>query len=76
MISPRLKGIILESLELDDWDLGDDTTAGMVPGWDSLSHARIIAAIENDYRVRFETREILRLKTIGQLQELVDRKTA
>ncbi len=74
MISDKLKRVILESLELEDWDLEDGTTASEVPGWDSLSHARIIASVEAAYHVRFEAREILRLQTLGQLQALVDRK--
>jgi len=76
MISPRLKRIVLAELELTAWDLEDGSTAGTVPGWDSLSHARIIAAVEDDYGIRFQTREIMKLDDLGQLQALVDGKTA
>lgn len=74
MISDRLKKVILGELELDDWDLRDGTTAPEVPGWDSLSHARIIAAVEAEFGVRFRTAEILRLESVGQLQALLDAK--
>lgn len=72
MISPRLKRVILAELELDDWDLDDRTSAVSVPGWDSLSHARIIAAVEAEYGIRFRVSEISRLEDVGQLQALVD----
>ena len=75
MVSEKLKKIILQQLDLDDWDIQDDTTASMVPGWDSLSHARIIAAIEDAYGVRFKIREVIRLESVGQLQTLVDGKS-
>jgi acyl carrier protein len=55
MVSERLRNVILRELELDDFAIGDSTTANMVPGWDSLSHVRIIAAIEAEYGVRFKT---------------------
>ena len=74
MVSERLKRAILNELELDDWTIEDDTTAGMVPGWDSLSHVRIIAAIENEYRIRLKTTEILRVRNVGDLQALIDAK--
>jgi acyl carrier protein len=74
VISDKLKKIILAQLDLDEWDIQDQTIAGTVPGWDSLSHVRIIRAIEDAYGARFQTREILRLKTVGQLQALVDKK--
>jgi acyl carrier protein len=74
MISERLKRIILKSLQLEDFDMQDDTTANMVPGWDSLSHVRVIIAIEESYGIRFKTLEIIRLKNVGQLQRLIDVK--
>jgi acyl carrier protein len=75
VVSDRLKAVILRELELDDWSIDDHTTAGMVPGWDSLSHVRVITAIESEYGLRFKTREIVRVKNVGELQTLVDSKT-
>jgi acyl carrier protein len=70
-----LKKVILDQLGLEDWDLRDDTTAGQVPGWDSLSHAVLIAAVENEYGVRFKLRDIVRLARLGDLQALLDEKS-
>jgi acyl carrier protein len=72
MISERLKKVIFSELGLDDFPLEDSTVADSVPGWDSLNHARIIAAVELDYKVHFKTIEIIRLKNVGDLQRLVD----
>jgi len=74
MISEHLKKIILDALQLEDFDMQDDTTASMVPGWDSLSHIRIITSIEEGYGIRFKTVEVIRLKNVGQLQRLIDAK--
>jgi acyl carrier protein len=76
MVSEKLKRVILKELELEEFDIGDATTAGMVPGWDSLRHARIIMAVEESFGIRFRTLEVIRLKNVGELQALVDRKTA
>jgi len=35
---------------------------------------KIITAVESEYKIRFQTMEIIRLKNIGQLQSLVDKK--
>lgn len=74
MVSDRLKKTILEQLDLDDWEIVDSTTADQVAGWDSLSHAKIVAAVEDAFGVRFATMEVLRLKNVGELQALVDAK--
>lgn len=75
MISPRLTRAICRELGLDDFDFEDATTADQVPGWDSLSHAAVVCAVEAEFGVRFRTLEVLRLRSVGDLQALVDSKT-
>ncbi len=74
MISEKLKKVVLAQLELDDWDLRDETTADQVPGWDSLSHVRVISAVEDAFGIRFQTSEIVRLSNLGKLQALIEKK--
>lgn len=74
MIDPRLKRVILVELGLDEFPMDENTTAPQVPGWDSLSHVRVLAAVEKEFGVRFRGLEVLRFKNVGDLQALVDRK--
>jgi acyl carrier protein len=71
MISESLKKIVLRELDLDYFDFNDETTANMVPGWDSLSHIQIIVAIEKNYKIKFKGIEILKIKNMGELQGLI-----
>jgi acyl carrier protein len=66
--------VILRELGLKSFVLASETTASEVPGWDSLSHAAIIAAVEDEFRVRFSAVEIVHLANVGQLQALVEKK--
>ncbi|HQR65933.1 MAG TPA: acyl carrier protein [Thermoanaerobaculia bacterium] len=75
MISERLKAVIRRELDLPDLVLDDGMLAREVPGWDSLRHLSIIAAIEGEFGIRLKSLEIMRLKNLGELQALVDRKT-
>jgi len=74
MISERLKSVILGIVHLEDFDFKDSTTAAEVPGWDSLKHVAILAAVEQEYAIRFRSMEVIRLKNVGELQALIDRK--
>ena len=74
MISDEIKKVILNVLELDDFDMKDETTADQVPGWDSLNHINVILAIEKEYNLKFKGLEILRIKNIGELQQLINSK--
>lgn len=76
MISERLANAIRGELDLPDLKLEDDMLAREVPGWDSLRHLSIIAAVERDFGIRLKSLEVMRLKNIGELQSLVDRKVA
>jgi acyl carrier protein len=74
MISQSLKNVILRVLHLEDFDFKDSTTAAEVPGWDSLKHVAILTAVEQEFAIRFRSMEVIRLKNVGELQALVDRK--
>lgn len=74
MISDRLKQTILKELKLDNFDIDENTTADQVPGWDSLSHLNVILAIEEEFKIRFNPYELLKLKNIGELQHLINQK--
>ena len=68
--------VILRELDIEDFPLTDQTVATELPGWDSLNHVSILAAVEKEFGVRFKTLEVLRLKNVGELQALVNRKLA
>lgn len=76
MVSERLKKVILKELNLDDFEIQDETTANQVPGWDSFNHINVILAVEKEYNVKFKGLEILKVKNIGELQRLIDSKTS
>ena len=53
-----------------------ETTADDIDGWDSLSHMNLISAVELTFKVRFALGELQKLKNVGMLVELVDKKLA
>jgi acyl carrier protein len=74
MISNELRDVILKTLNLDSFPLEDDTLASTVPGWDSLTHVRILLAVEDAFGIRIKGLEAIRLKNVGDLQRLIDTK--
>jgi acyl carrier protein len=76
MISLQLKTVLLRELKLRDFNFQETTLATEVPGWDSLRHVSVIAAVETEFGIRFKALEVIRLKNIGELQAAVDRKLA
>lgn len=50
------------------------TTANDVQGWDSVMHINLIVAAEKEFGVRFSTSEVMSLKNVGDLADLIARK--
>lgn len=50
-------------------------TAADVAEWDSLSHIRLIVAVERAWGIRFTIPEVATLDNVGQFVALIERKT-
>ena len=56
--------------------LTDAMTAADVHNWDSLNHIDLIVAVEKKFKIKFTTREVTGLKTVGDLAELTAKKAS
>lgn len=46
-----------------------------VAGWDSLNHIRLMLSVQKAFGVKFTAHEIAQLKNVGQLADLVQKKS-
>lgn len=74
-VYPKLTGVFQDVFDDDDLRLTRDTTAASVPGWDSLGHIRLMLAVEKKFKVKFKGSEISSLKNVGELADLVAKKS-
>jgi acyl carrier protein len=49
-------------------------TASQVDGWDSLTHVRLLLTTERKFGVRISAAESGRLKSVGDLMDLINAK--
>lgn len=63
--------IIRETFGDETLQVGRDTTASDVAGWDSVSHIELLVALEQTFRVKFYTGEIAGLKNVGELADAI-----
>jgi acyl carrier protein len=62
---------IRQETENDDIDIDDETTAGQIPGWDSLAHVRIVLNIEVRLDTPIDISDTYSAANVGELVELV-----
>ena len=52
-----------------------ETTAQDIRDWDSLRHIQLITAVETDFKIKFKLRELMAMKNVGDLIDLIDNHT-
>ncbi len=51
------------------------SNAASIPGWDSLAHINLVTAIQQEFKIKFALGELEQLKNVGDLLDLMERKT-
>ena len=72
----RLNHVFRDVLENDLIKLDPSTTAADIEEWDSLSHVRIVLAVEQEFKLRLKAGEISGLEDVGAFVALLERKLA
>lgn len=67
----QIQQIICEVLKKDNIEINEETVSEDVDGWDSLTHMAIIAHIEKSFGVVFNFREVIKLKNVGDLCNII-----
>jgi acyl carrier protein len=74
-IYAALKEIFADVFMRDDLELTPTLTAKQVQGWDSFKQIEIIMAAEERYGIKFNTRELDSLQSVGDLVRVIEAKT-
>ena len=51
--------------------ISDNTTSSDIMGWDSLVHINLIAAIEDEFDIKFALEDAYNLKNVGELVDII-----
>lgn len=73
-ILEKLTSIFRENFDDDTIVVTEKTTASDIDEWDSLEHVNLMAKIEKEFNVKFELREMLALKDVGEMVNLLEKK--
>jgi len=73
-IHGKLQSVFQKVLEEDDITLTREMTAQDIEKWDSLRHIQLISEVERTFGVKFKLREVLSMKNVGDLLDLIHAK--
>jgi len=73
-ITSKLKSVFQQVLEENDIIITREMTAQDIEAWDSLRHIQLISEVETAFGIKFKLREVLHMKKVGDLIDLIDAK--
>ena len=66
--------IFRDVLDNEDLEISFETVADDVEEWDSLSHIQLIVAIEKHFQIKFNSKELMEWKTVGDMIDCISNK--
>ena len=70
-IYERLNDIFQDVFDDDSISVTANTTAADIEDWDSLSHITLMAAVEDEFRMKFSMKEVVEMKNVGEMVTII-----
>ena len=70
----KMEEIFRDVFEDDAIELAEEMNSADIEGWDSLAQISILAAVQDEFHVKFNIDEIVALKNVGDLVNAIERK--
>lgn len=73
VLQPVIKNVA-DTFKVDHEDLNENSSSRTFPGWDSLNHLALIARLEQVFKVKFSTSDIMTMTSINSIQKVINKK--
>jgi acyl carrier protein len=70
----QLQDIFRDVFDNASLEIGRDSSAHNVEGWDSLIHINLVVAVEQAFGIKFMLGELQGLENVGDMADLIDKK--
>lgn len=70
-ILEKVNAVIQDVFDDDSIRVSDETVASDVDGWDSLMHITLIGTIEDEFDIKFAMKDVVGMKNVGQMIDLI-----
>ena len=69
-----VQDIFRDIFDEDDMVIEDKTNSDEIEDWDSLNHINLVSAIEKEFKIKFTLVELMSLKDVGAMVDLMIEK--
>jgi len=69
-----IQDIFRDIFDEDDMVINNTTSSDDIDDWDSLNHINLVSAIEKEFKIKFALGELMTLKDVGDMIDLMMEK--
>ena len=70
-IYERLNEVFRDVFDDESIEVNESTTSADIEDWDSLEHINLIVAVENEFGIKFNMKEVTTMKNVGEMVEII-----
>lgn len=70
----RVQNVFREVFDNPELTVHRETQAKDVAGWDSLTHITLIMTLEDTFKIKFTTREVMGFQNVGEMLDCLSGK--
>lgn len=71
-IFERLNDVFRDVFDDDSIVVDENTTAADIDGWDSLMHITLVSAVEDEFDIAFNMKDVVGMKNVGDMASLIE----
>lgn len=72
----KLNSVFQDVFDDETIAVSDATTADDIEDWDSLEHINLMAAVEKEFEIKFSMGQIVTMKNVGEMADIILSKLA
>ncbi len=66
-----LNGVFQDVFDDTSITVNDNTTSEDIEDWDSLEHIHLIAAVEQEFGMKFSMGQVVTMKNVGEMADII-----
>ena len=70
-IYERLNKVFRDIFDDDSIVVKPETTSNDIEDWDSLEHINLIVAVEQEFGIKFNMKEVTTMKNVGEMVDII-----
>ncbi|CDA68084.1 MAG: phosphopantetheine-binding protein [Lachnospiraceae bacterium] len=70
----RLNKVFRDVFDDDDITVTETTTSADIDDWDSLEHINLVAAVEQEFGMKFTMGQVVTMKNVGEMVDIILQK--